>query len=36
MSNSGSYDAPALTRPHEHSSHGEEYNPYQTVANNPP
>ena len=37
-SDSGSYDTPPITRPHEHRSHGdhEEYNPYQTDANNPP
>ena len=37
-SNSGSYDAPAITRPHEHPSHGdhEGYNPYRTIADNPP
>jgi hypothetical protein len=36
MSNSGMYGAPATTGPHEHPSHGEEYNPYRTVANDPP
>jgi hypothetical protein len=36
ISNSGSYGAPAITRPHEHPSHGEEYNPYRIDANDPP
>jgi hypothetical protein len=36
ISNSGNYGAPAVTGPHEHLGHGEEYNPYWTVANNPP
>jgi hypothetical protein len=36
ISNSGSYGAPAVTGPHEHLGHGEEYNPYRTVANDPP
>jgi hypothetical protein len=36
ISNSGSYGAPAITGPHEHPGHGEEYNPYRTVANDPP
>jgi hypothetical protein len=36
ISNSGSYGAPAITRPHKHPSHGEEYNPYRTVTNDPP
>ena len=37
-SHTSSYDAPAITEPHEHRSHGdhEEYNPYQNIANNPP
>jgi hypothetical protein len=35
ISNGGSYGAPAITGPHEHPSHGEEYNPYRTVANDP-
>jgi hypothetical protein len=35
ISNSGNYSAPTITGPHEHRSHGEEYNPYRTVANHP-
>jgi hypothetical protein len=36
MPNSGSYGALAITGLYEHPSHGEEYNPYRTVANDPP
>jgi hypothetical protein len=36
ISNNGSYGAPTITGPHKHLSHGEEYNPYRTVANDPP
>jgi hypothetical protein len=36
ISNSGSYDAPAITGPYKHPSHGDEYNPYRTVANDLP
>jgi hypothetical protein len=36
ISNSGSYGDPAIIGPHEHPSHGEEYNPYQIVASDPP
>jgi hypothetical protein len=36
ISNSGSYSAPTITRSHKPPSHGEEYNSYRTVANDPP
>jgi hypothetical protein len=35
MSNGSGYGVPAITGPHERLSHGQEYNPYKTIGNDP-